>query len=127
MKRSLRELLQESHVGIVKKADVGHRVAQHCYARRSHPERPAGVFLGIDAGRIEHVGMNHSRAENFHPSGVLAARTPGSVTQLALDIHLRGRLGEREEARTEARARLSEATIRELSESCLEVDEADSF
>src|SRR3954464_3211527 len=71
--------------------------------------------------------MHHSRAEYLHPAGALAARTSRPVTQLALHVHLRRGLGEREVAGTEPRLRLAEEAIGEMGECRLEIDEADAF
>src|SRR4051812_45633501 len=71
--------------------------------------------------------MHHSRAEYLHPAGALAARTSRAVTQLALHVHLRRRLGEREVAGPEPRLRLAEEPIGEMGERRLEVDEADAL
>src|SRR4029079_14898605 len=113
MKRSSRELLQESHVRIVQQPYIGKRVPQHCNACRSHSESPAGVFLRINSGGFENVRMHHPRAEDFHPSCAFACSASCSVTELALDIHFCGRLGEREITRTESRFRFAEEAIRE--------------
>src|SRR3990170_5010117 len=125
--RSSCELLQESHVGIVQQANVGNVVAKHRDPRGAHPERPARIPLALDSGRFENRWMNHPRAEYLHPAGALAAGTAGSVTQLALDIHLGGGLGERKEARPEPRLRLAEQPVGEIGEGRLQIDEGDSF
>ncbi len=50
---------------------------------------------------LEHSGMHHAAAQNFHPAGALARRAPAAVAELAFDVHLCGRLGERKERRPE--------------------------
>src|SRR3954465_10721966 len=124
--RSSRDLIEESHVGVVQNTDVGYVVAQHRDARRSHPERPAGVAVGVETGRSEHRWVHHSRSENLHPPGALAAGAARAVTELALDIHFGRRLGEGEVAGTKARFRFSEEPVSEVGERRLEIDEADA-
>ena len=46
--------------------------------------------------------MYHAASQDFHPSSVLAESTAFSSTDVARDIHLRRRLGEREIRRTQA-------------------------
>src|SRR5215203_3333879 len=108
------ELLEEPHVGIVQQADVGYRITQHRNAARPHAECPTRVFLRVDTNGVEHIRMNHARAENLHPSRVFARGTAGSVTQLALDVHLSRGLSEREEARPETCACFAEQLVREM-------------
>src|SRR5689334_7509813 len=121
---SARNLVEESHIRIVKDSDVRDVVAEHGDARRSHPECPASVFVGIQSCRVDHRRVDHSRAEYLHPSGSLAAGAAGPMTELALDVHFGRRLGEGEIARTEPRPRFAEESIREVSERGFEVDEA---
>src|SRR5438270_6276745 len=71
--------------------------------------------------------MHHPRAEYLHPAGALAARTAGSVTELALDVHLRRRLSEREIARPKTSLGFAEESVGEVSQCRLEIDEADTL
>ena len=53
MRRSSRDLVQESHVRIVENPYVGDVVAQHRNARGPHAERPSGVAVTVEAGRSD--------------------------------------------------------------------------
>src|SRR5581483_9355806 len=57
---SFRDLLQESHVGIVENSDIRYSIPADGDARRPHDERPAGVALTVDARSLEHGGMHHA-------------------------------------------------------------------
>src|SRR6476620_10502421 len=98
-RRSSRDLIKEPDIGVVQNPDVRDVVPKHGDARRAHTERPAGVFVSVETRGVDDRWMHHSRAENFHPAGALAAGAAGAMTELALDIHLSGWLGEREVAR----------------------------
>src|ERR1700693_4852035 len=54
------DLVKESHVRIAENPEVGVVVAQHRDARRPHPERPASVSIGIDAGGADDGRMHHA-------------------------------------------------------------------
>src|SRR5204863_8408989 len=127
MTRSSRDLVEESHVGVVENPYVRDVVAEHGDAGRAHSECPASVALTIQPCRIDHRRMHHPRAEYLHPAGPLAARAAGSVTDLALHIHLGRRFGEWEITRPEARFGFAEESVGEMRQSRLEIDEADSF
>src|SRR5215216_3896376 len=99
---SWNELLEKSHIPIVQQTDVWNSKAQHGDSMRPHPKGPSGVALGIDPRVLEHRRMHHPAAEDFHPAGAFAGRTPGPMAQLAFHVHLRGRFGERKEGWPEA-------------------------
>src|SRR5579864_7518334 len=69
--------------------------------------------------------MHHAGAKNFHPPGSLAGGTTGALAQRTLDIHFRGRLGEREKTWPEARTRRAKKTLREVRERRLQINKAD--
>src|SRR5258706_1491246 len=71
--------------------------------------------------------MHNARAKNFHPAGALTARAAGSVTELALDVHFRRGLRDREIAGAEPRLRLSEEAVGEMGQSRFQIDETDTF
>src|SRR6185503_11417193 len=108
-------------------SDIRNLVSADRDARRPHAERPAGVLLAVDAGRVEHRGMYHAGAEDFDPPRALARRAPDAAADAALHVHLGRGLGEREVGRAEASARRAEEALREDVERGLEVDEADAF
>ena len=98
--------LQEPHVPVV--------AAAGCPARRSAaarsgaaPCRTPSRCSAPDRGRTfsSTARMHHPAAEDLHPAGALARGAAAAVAELALDVHLGRRLGEREERGPEARLR----------------------
>src|SRR5437870_5067109 len=102
------ELSQKAQVVLIEEANVGDAVLQHRHALDSHAERKARDRLGIVTDGAEHLGMDEAGSENFEPPRRLAHATRIAVrepsraaTDHTADVHLRTRLGERKEARTE--------------------------
>ena len=67
----------------------------------AHAEREALVLVRVVVDRAHHVRMNHSGAEHFGPSGMLADPASGAVAEQALHVELGARLGERESSSRE--------------------------
>src|SRR5215218_9021799 len=109
------ELLGEADVSLDHFAHVLHVVAEHETPLDAHAEREPGVHLGVDAGRLEHVGVHHAAAAPFDPArAALESGVP--------EVELSARLGEREEARPQADLRLvAEDRLHEVVEGALEV------
>ena len=59
-------------------------------------------MLAVDAGRREHIRMDHSAAEDLEPAGLLADAATRAMAEHALDVDLGGGLGEREIRRAAA-------------------------
>src|ERR1051325_6495673 len=97
-----RGVREKANVGVIEHPDVGNAVPRERDTRRTHAEGPARITLGIDARVLEHLWMHHSRPKDLEPARAFAHRAAGSVTDTALDVHLRRRLREREEAGAEA-------------------------
>src|SRR5438105_391771 len=125
--RSSRDLVEESHVGIVENPDIGDVVAEHRDASGAHAECPAGVTITVESGCIHDRWMNHPRAQYLHPAGSLTARTTRAMTELAFYVHLSRRFGEREVARPNSRVRLAEESVGEVGQRRFEIHKADSF
>src|SRR5712691_6548868 len=80
------ELGGEANVAIPEVLDVVHAVEQLDEAVDAEAEREAGVLLGIDADRAEHVGVDHSATPELDPA---RARTDGAPNALAEDTRHR--------------------------------------
>ena len=66
------ELFQESDVVLEIESQVAHLVFEHSNALNAHTEGETSVFLAVDAAVFQHVGVNHSAAQNLEPSSALA-------------------------------------------------------
>ena len=82
------ELFEETGVVLGEHTEVGDAVLQVGDALDAHAEGIARVFLGVDAAELEHVGVDHTAAEDLHPAGVLAEATAFATTDEAGDVHL---------------------------------------
>src|SRR5688500_15580114 len=85
------ELAEEADVVLDEQADVVDAVLAHGDPLDAEAEGPAGVFFGVDAARLEDVGVDHPAAAELDP--LAAVFEP--------DVHLGRRLGEGEEAGAE--------------------------
>src|SRR5437764_362737 len=94
------DLLQKANVRVIEDANIRNAVAAQGDASRPHTECPTRIALAVDAGRLEHCGMDRSGAEDLDPSRLLADGTSRSAADATLDVHLRGRFGEWKEARS---------------------------
>ena len=120
--------MQESYVVLVEQTDVVDLEAAHDRALQADAERIAGILLRVDAAGFEHLGVHHAAAEDLDPALSLAERAARAVAAVALDIHFRGRLGEREVVRAEADDRvLAVQLFGEQLEDALEVGHADAL
>ena len=66
------KLFQETDVVLEIEPEVAHLVFEHCDALNAHTEGETGIFLAVDAAVFQHVGVNHSTAQNLEPAGALA-------------------------------------------------------
>ena len=89
------ELVQESNVVLIEQTDIVDLEAAHNHTLQTDAEGVAGVFIRVDAAHLKHLGVNHAAAEDLDPALALAERATVAVAAVALDIHLRRRLGER--------------------------------
>src|SRR5882757_3819645 len=86
------ECAGEPHVTLGQVAHVRQPVAELQGAFQAHAEREAGVPLSVHPAGPEHVRVDHAAATPLHPArAALLLREP--------DVHLGGRLGEREVGR----------------------------
>ena len=72
----------------------------------THTEGIAAVLLRVDAAELQHVRINHTTAEDLHPTGVLTESATLTTTDEARDIHLSTGLCEGEVAGTQADLRV---------------------
>ena len=70
---------------------------------RPQPEREARVALGVVADELEELRVDHPRAAELDPARVPADRAARAVADVAGDVRLDRRLGEREVVRAELR------------------------
>ena len=90
------------------------------------PKAKPAILLGIVPDEAEDDGIDHAGAEDLEPPRLLAHPAPRPAADDALDVHLGGRLGEREVARTEPdRLRGAEGHPAEFGEQPLEVGHRD--
>ena len=66
------KLTQEANIVFRKQTKVIDLVSKHGYSFDTHSERKTGKFFRVDAAVPEHIGMHHSGAGNFYPTGILA-------------------------------------------------------
>ena len=122
------ELVQESNVVLIEQTDIVDLETAHNHTLQTDAEGVAGVFIRVDAAHLKHLGVNHAAAEDLDPALALAERAAFTVAAVALDIHLRRRLGEREVMRTETNDRvLAVQLFGEQLEDTLEVRHADAL
>ena len=118
------EFVKEPHIVFGEHAQVLHSVFQVGDAFYSHAERIAGVFFAVDSACVEHIGVDHTASEYFHPSGVLAESASLSAADMAGYVHFGRRLGEWEVRRTEAYLRaLSEHLACKVEQRLFQVGE----
>jgi len=118
------ELLEKAHVVLEVVAQVVDAPLEHRNALQAHSEGEAGVLLRIYAAGLENVGVHHTAAEDLKPACALADVAALAVADVAADVNLGGRLGEREVRRAHADLGLgTEHLAGEEEDSLLEVGE----
>src|SRR5690606_10956005 len=112
------ELPEEPQVVVKERAQVVHAVAQHRQPLHAHAEGEAGVALGVDADRAQHVRMDHAAAQHLEPARAAVGALPG-------DVDLGAGLHEGEVAGAEAHLEIAlEERAHELGQRALEVGES---
>ena len=114
-------LREEAQVVLVEPADVRDSVLDHRDALHAETERVAGHFCGIPAHMAEHAGIDHARARDLDPPGLLADLATRALAHMAAEVHFDARLGEREEVRTETHSAITHHLLREIGKDALEV------
>ena len=61
---------------------------------KAYAERKAAVFFAVDAAHIQHLRVDHARAQHFDPARAFADAAALAVAVDAGKIDLSGRLGE---------------------------------
>src|SRR5574340_767862 len=112
---SLVELLEEAQIALVEQAQIVHAVAQHRQAFHAQAESETEIFFAVDVDVLQHVGMHHAAAADLQPAAVPA------------HVHLRRRLGEREERGPETHPQIVafEEALQEVLHHALEIGETD--
>ena len=129
------ELTQEAHVAFQQHSKVGYVVLQTGYAFHAHTEGKAGIHLRVDAGHAQNVRVNHAAAQNLQPASAFAhaatfavVQVAGAAAYAAAYVSFSGRLGEREEMRTEASFAIgAEHLLAEVFERAFQVAERDTL
>src|SRR6476660_7071640 len=98
---SQRELFQEPEIVLEEQPDVVDAIFQHGDPIHPEPEDEAGEGLGVVADGAQHIGVNHTGAAHFQPSGLLAGPATSARAEDTADVELRSGLDEREVARAE--------------------------
>src|SRR5262245_43865540 len=115
---------EPAHIRLEERPQVRHAVFEH--GDPVDPQAPgeALVFVRIEPAIVQHGGMDHAAAEDFHP---ILARAEADLVLLApaLDVDLQRGLSEREERRAETHLHLVdlEEGLAELFQDPLQVPE----
>ena len=96
------EFFKETNIIFREHTQVFHAELQVGYAFYAHTESEARINLAVDAASVKHIGIDHSAAQYFHPSGVLAEVAALAAAQVARNVHFGRRLGEWEIAWAQA-------------------------
>ncbi len=86
-------MAQPAQVGLEKGAQVGDAVFQHGDAVDAHAEGKALPLGRVDARRLQHLWVDHARAENLHPLVAFADLELAADVRIA-DVDLGRRFGE---------------------------------
>ena len=100
------ELLEEARVVFREHTEVADTVLQVGDALDTHTEGVAAIDGAVDAAGFEHVRVNHSATEDFHPAGVLAEAAAFTAADVTADVHLGAGFCEREVAGTQTDFRI---------------------
>src|ERR1039458_4481724 len=92
----------------------------------AHAEGEALVLVGIVLDRAHHVGVDHSAAEHFGPSGMLADRASGAVAKDAMHVEFGARLGEWKITGAKTDRSRAEKRAREFGQHALEMRHRDT-
>ena len=66
------KLLKEAHIVLREQTQVGNLILQVGDTLHTEAEGITGIYLAVYAAKLQHVGVNHSAAQDFHPSCMLA-------------------------------------------------------
>src|SRR5690606_29524624 len=120
------KLGKEAQIVVEEQAQIVHAVTQHGQTLHAHAEGKALKLLGVDARGTEYVRVHHAATHDFQPAGLLAYPAGATAAHYALDIHLGGRLREREERGPEAHLQiLLEEHLQEFGDGALEISKTD--
>lgn len=77
------KLFQKPHITALQKSHIFNPVFEHDEAGESKSKGKPLIFFGINFSFFEHIGVNHARAENLQPAGMLAHPATLARTQEA--------------------------------------------
>ena len=91
-------MLKINKSAAVEVTDILDAVLHHCKSGKTETECKACVLVGINAALSEYVRVNHSAGAKLKPAAVLTGRASLTAADKAVDVKLKARLNEREEA-----------------------------
>ena len=120
--------MKETNVVLVKKTDIVYVVLEHQNSLNAHTECEAAVFLGVDTAVAEHVGVNHTCAEDLDPALALAKTATLSTASKAAYVNLCRGLCEGEVVGAESGSCVfAEHSLSEAFKSALKVAHSDAL
>ena len=108
------EFFEEANIVLGEHSKVLDTVFQVGDAFDAHTECEARVNFAVDAASFEHIGVYHTAAQDFHPTGAFAECAALAAAEVARDVHFSRWLGEWEVRR--AKTNLGFGTEHFLSE-----------
>ena len=88
------KFFEEANIVLGEHTEVLDTVFQVGDAFDAHTESEARVYLAVDAASFEHIGVNHTATQNFHPTGAFAECAALAAAEVARDVHFSRWLGE---------------------------------
>lgn len=93
------EFRKELHIVFEIVSEVVHSPFEHRDAFKSHTEGVSAVLVRVYSACFQHIGINHTAAQNLQPTGAFAHIAALSVADVATYVHLGRRLCEGEVGR----------------------------
>lgn len=88
------EFFEEANIVLGEHSKVLDTVFQVGDAFDAHTECEARVNFAVDAASFEHIGVYHTAAQDFHPTGAFAECAALAAAEVARDVHFSRWLGE---------------------------------
>ena len=96
------KLPKEPDVVFEEQSQVFNLIGKHSDALNAHTESISGIHITVYSAIFQNIGVNHSAAHNFDPSGVFANIAAFLPANTARHIHFGRWLGEWKERRSQA-------------------------
>ena len=94
------EFFEEANIVLGEHSKVLDTVFQVGDSFDAHTECEARVNFAVDAASFEHIGVYHTAAQDFHPTGAFAECASLAAAEVARDVHFSRWLSEWEIRRT---------------------------